>query len=58
MKKYKVKLTYTFECEIEADNYIDALNRAEEKCDREGFLRDNIPCNYDGCHVEEIKNKK
>ena len=57
MKKYKVSLTYTFECEIEADSYFDALNEAENQCDREGFLRDNLPCNYDGCRVEEIKNK-
>lgn len=54
MKKYKVTLKYEFECEVEATSEYKALQKAEDACSNEGYLKEVSVSDYDNVEVKEI----
>lgn len=54
MKKYKVTLKYEFECEVEADSEYEAIQKAEDTCFDERYLKEVSISDYDGVEVKEI----
>lgn len=54
MKKFKVTLKYEFECEVGADSEYEAIQKAEEACFDERYLKEISTSDYDGW--EKIRN--
>lgn len=54
MKKFKVTLKYEFECEVEAASEYEAIQKAEDACHNERYLKEVSTSDYDGVEVKEL----